>query len=170
MKNLFNNPWFVGTLALTAVIYLVVQVLGYLPGDNSAQMAMSAELFDPDPDAGSQDAHSLAPTIDSAGRVDRKLIGWLEQPVRDPFRSEFREPALGAAHDTPPQKPARAQPVLLPGLQAVFHRGDAASAVINGTLVEIGDQIDGFRVNHIAPNSVAVSKSGKSYTLTAQQQ
>ena len=83
VKNLMNNPWFVGALGLFASIYLgwsVAQPLLF----NDSQFASGDPEFIPGLE---QDEATTVAQDASVQSVQREQIRWLHEVERDPFAS-----------------------------------------------------------------------------------
>lgn len=78
----------------------------------------------------------------------------LDDPMRPP-----------ASHVVPVAAGTPEEPVALPRLQAIMRDGQQRSAVINGRVVRVGDEVDGAMVDAISASSVVVSVGGNSSVL-----
>ncbi len=151
MKNLFNNPWFVGALGLFAAIYLGISVTKPLFGSSTASMGSVEEI-------GMLDEFSVANNVAVTTRRNgesRDAIGWLNDVARDPFDGgalDAQAQAIGLAEN-------------LPKVGAVFLGGGVKAAVLNNKLLRIGDAIDSFVVTDIDAEHVEVSRNGRFYRL-----
>ena len=151
MKNLFNNPWFVGALGLFAAIYLGISVTKPLFGSSTANMASVEEI-------GMLDEFSVANNVAVTTRRNgesRDAIGWLNNVARDPFD--------GGALDVQARTTGLSEN--LPKVEAVFLGGGVKAAVLNKKLLRVGDDIDGFVVTDIGAEHVEISRNGKFYRL-----
>ena len=78
--------------------------------------------------------------------VRARLTKWLESPARDPFAP----PPLLAQSSTN-------MSVLALKLKSVWRQTDGSFAVINSTVVQVGDTYEGFRILYIDTNAVVVN-------------
>ena len=149
MKNLFNNPWFVGALGLFGLFYLGFAVV--MPLVSTSQVASSVGLEVPF--LGLDDDQTNPVVMSQTTERNLDDIAWLQNIDRDPFAgTNLADPQAG-------------QPVQLPRLIALFVSDGVQAAVLNNKLVRVGDEIDRFFVAEIGKHSVTVSRHGRYYTL-----
>ncbi len=75
----------------------------------------------------------------------------------------MRPPQVQAAAPTVEGEAPQAQAVLR--LQAIKSESGRRVAVVNGTVVRVGDEVDGATITGIAANSVVILAEGKSSVL-----
>ncbi|XOV81647.1 MAG: hypothetical protein ACFHXK_12275 [bacterium] len=154
MKNLFNNPWFVGALGLFATIYLGISVTKPLFGSSTSGMSVGEDI-------GMLDEFSVANNVAVSARrtgESRDAIGWLNNLPRDPFDA-------GAFAGLESQGSVAGFHQALPKVEALFLGGGVKAAVLNSKLLRVGDVIDSFVVTEIGPEHVEVSRNGEIYRL-----
>lgn len=81
-----------------------------------------------------------------AALVRTRLTRWLDSPARDPFA---RPPQMAQTSTN--------LSVLALKLKSVWRQTDGSFAVINNTVVQVGDTYEGFTILHIDTNSVVVN-------------
>ena len=150
MKNLFNNPWFVGALGLIAVAYLGFSIGGPLLKDDSVPTDLVG-LEVP----GLTEEHGLDTAITHVGStLIKEDIGWLHNVDRDPFTGTLVDAQQESTGETG-----------LPVVEALFIGAGVQAAVINKKLVRVGDIVDNYRVTDIADQHVQVTLAGRSFRL-----
>ncbi len=96
----------------------------------------------------------------------------LPLPLRavEPLRHNlFARPSLAALAAVPPAAAAPApgpEAAWHPRLKAVMVAGSASLANIDGTLVKIGEELDGYRLVHVAEGEAVLYRNGQRYLLT----
>ena len=150
LKNLFNNPWFIGGLGAFATIYLGWSIIQPLMGEDlpvaDADTFLQAEDLEP---SGAQRPQSTVEHAQLMAAQGRETIGWLHDIDRDPFS--------GIAVETDNQQ--------LPKVGALFVSEGVRAAVIDNRLVRIGDQIAQYTVVNIAEDHVALRRAGQNLRL-----
>lgn len=156
MKNLFNNPWFITSLGIGAVVYVVISIV--LPLFNGSVSTAGADVppFEMNTTIAEEDSAGGSPQPsrpDLEGALGSRVeITWLDNAERDPFA-----PSL----DTP----APTTQLQLPSVDALFVGSDRQSAVLNDRLVRVGDQVGEFEVTHIEVSHVLVRRGRHTYRL-----
>ena len=168
LKNLFNNPWFIGALGVFASIYLgwaiakpiffddANDVAGYEESYDSAYDDYDAEYdeeYDYDPPASSEGrSYALDPVDRDAVVRGREYIGWLDDVERDPFANSPLAVETVAATE-------------LPKVEALFLSNGVQAAVIENRLVHVGDMVAQYKVTEIGKDFVRVSRFGEQFRL-----
>lgn len=143
LKQLFNNPWFVYSLGIVAVVYLAWSVATPLFGGEEFADVEDV-IVDPFEQADSDLSRDQSHLVAALGR---EQIEWLHSVERDPFEGTLlHNEAAGTA--APPRTYA---------LEALFVSSEVRAAVINNKLVRVGDSVDQFQVTHIAPDYVELT-------------
>lgn len=132
MRKLFNQPWFVGLLALAAVGFVVYSLWGDRASTSIAAVITGEEVpLDPTAPEGVA-AHTQLSIRDALKELT------LATPLRDPFLSR----AVVVAPET-----VSVEKVVLPDLtesvtvSAVWIQGETTFALVNGRMYRVGDQI-----------------------------
>ena len=159
LKNLFNNPWFIGALGAFASIYLGWSIAKPLFFENAPEFAADAAVYgdvdypDPIDDVLTHgETVPLSPINRAAVVADRAYIGWLHDVERDPFANS-------------PLAEVHVAAVELPTVEALFLSNGVQAAVIDNRLVQVGDMVAQFKVTEIGENYVQVMRSGKRFRL-----
>jgi len=148
MKNLFNNPWFIGALGVFAMAYLGITVIKPL-FQNDSTFTDTAEFgFLPTPGDVAAAVFEGSTGSLSSSRAD---IGWLNDLSRDPFSK-----SLAKVGD---------EALILPRVEALFVGAGVQAAVVNNRLVRIGDLVDQFLITDISAEHILVQRAGQSYRL-----
>lgn len=143
-----NRKIIVFSLLAVAVVW---GAWNLLPGGGSGAGGAQAGYSDPDPDDVVKAAAVGTPRAHS-----KDTLAWSE----DPFARRGARTASGK------QQP---QQVSL-HLAAVSARADNAMALINGTVVRVGDKVSGWQVATIEPEAVLLKQGTRSRRLTMKGQ
>ncbi|MFA5144980.1 MAG: hypothetical protein WC723_03125 [Candidatus Omnitrophota bacterium] len=105
-----------------------------------------------------------------AGRIERPVVEYKAQGLRDPFRSPSTggDDSRQAKQSEKPVHPGGAVEQQLPSLvvQGLIWGGDFPQAIINNKVLKIGDVIGGARVTSIDKDGVSVYFAEKQYKLS----
>ncbi|MDH4192656.1 MAG: general secretion pathway protein GspB [Nitrospirota bacterium] len=159
-RRALKNPMVVIGLVLIAgfaVYSNVMTVTSDTPGIIS--VGLNRLLADPAP-----------PPVIRAQRIhEEAAMQWIDHPERDPFSpiTVASQPPLESSSTTTLLQ-AMKQPQLQNGLtlKAVAIEGQDRSAVINRTVVNEGEMIEGYQVMSIQPNGVWLKHQGRTQLLT----
>jgi hypothetical protein len=89
------------------------------------------------------------------------LAADLATPRHDPFA----RPVLGAASGAAGAAD-HAQPVWQPRLQAVVVAGPRSSVLLDGRVLEMGEEVDGYRLIQVLPDKASFRHKGRRVELT----
>jgi hypothetical protein len=143
VKKSFNNPIFVGVLALVALGVLFGNVVGpALDSFSDGNVGDALNSF-----VGGTDEGGSGPV--RGGEIDLAALGWVDEPQRDPFRPYAPRETLGEEERIPfaAEVLAVAATLVEPGYKA---------ASINGVTVAVGDRVMNYKVVAIEPGTVWV--------------
>lgn len=149
LSRLFNNPWFVGALAVFAGVYLLRNTL--LPLLQSETVASSYGLEDLQVDFYSE------PSPASFNQVDMQALSWRLEASRDPFRE------IGLSADKQLSSNTRIVPPQLKFSRAALQLSSIVIgektrlAVINQQVLSIGDRVGAYRVQGIERKRVVLT-------------
>lgn len=149
LKNLFNNPWFIGLLGVFAAAYLAWSIAVPLLGSGSEVVTTdvgNVEFL--------EEVSAEANRVQSLAVEGRDQIQWLKEVDRDPF-------SIGQA-SAPTSNLGR------PRLEALFISNGESAAVINNQFVREGDQIAQYSVERITKSHVQLRSRDGRITLTPE--
>ena len=164
LKNLFNNPWFIGALGVFASIYLGWAIAKPIFFDDSNDVVDYEESYDADyddyeDDYEGEDSRLASNQTYDLERLDREAvvrgreyIGWLHDVERDPFANSPLAVETVTATE-------------LPKVEALFLSNGVQAAVIENRLVQVGDMVAQYKVTEIGKDFVRVSRFGKQFRL-----
>ena len=168
LKNLFNNPWFIGALGVFASIYLGWAIAKPIFFDDTNDIVAYEEAYDSAYDdydeeydeedgyentASSENkSYALEPVDREAVVRGRQYIGWLHDVERDPFANSPLAIETVTATE-------------LPKVEALFLSNGVQAAVIENRLVHVGDMVAQYKVTEIGKDFVRVSRFGKQFRL-----
>ncbi len=154
VKNLLNNPWFVGSLGLFAAVYLgwsVAQPLFFAGTGGSEDMVMMDYELVEDEDSENSDGASSDQT--EMSERQRAEIRWLHDVSRDPFAGMTYEVGLDQSTEQAPT------------VDALFVSAGVRAAVVENRLVHVGDSVNQYIVTEIGVDFVELRYKDKALRL-----
>ncbi|MBI4667058.1 MAG: hypothetical protein HY751_11695 [Nitrospinae bacterium] len=156
MKKWLNNPLVVGALALIAfgvvfrnVVWPIIhkeEAPGGGPSVTSAVTSIVTAPFTGQTQGGAPvDMGTVTP-------MDLSVVGWEQNPTRDPFTAYAPVTTYAAEENAPPKQ---ARDLLI--LKAIVVEPGLKMAYINKKIVKEGDIIDNYKILRISPGMVLVS-------------
>lgn len=163
MKNLLNNRWFIVIISIGAILLLAHSLI--LPFIDKPVYTDEAEVDD-----WMGSGQTTASDTSSSGSLKAVSTGkllWNNRPQKDPFNTYS---SLNRQDLQTMQNQANAvtddisytQPVL----DALVAGKISRFAVVNGTIVEEGDQITGFKIHRIEQDGVWLQSGNGLQKLT----
>lgn len=156
MKKLLNQPWFVATLAITALVMIAMSLreqFGFGPAPVRtavASRAPDAPVPEDEPDAGGPEAHGAALSIPA---VLASLV--FPATLPDPFSHRGATLVAGDPEVVPgPAIPDVAEAI---HVSALWTQAGASLALVNNRIVHAGDVIGRLTVAEISRDGVWVS-------------
>jgi len=162
MKQLLNNPKFVGTLCVVALIMVYLRLFDSKPTYEPPVTQVQAEATPTVPpvavSSSSPDPNSSPPSPEGSTTASID-VGWPEEFRRDPFQAVQR----GAFFENSQAARQRLEDLRTDGLitsppllqlHAVFVDGTNRVAMINRAIVKEGEEIDGYVVQRIQREQV----------------
>ncbi|MEM7077052.1 MAG: hypothetical protein AAF513_00360 [Pseudomonadota bacterium] len=144
VKQLFNNPWFVCTMAGVGLVYFAINVIW------PALVTRDAPAVEVTTELNSLGVEMIDEVPEQPAGAEPQTIGWLQDVPRDPFAMPTAVSTRGLA---------------VPRLRALFIGDRVAAAILNDRLVRVGDSVADFRVTEIAAHSVTLMRDGRTYVL-----
>lgn len=153
------------TLLVTAIILLAVLVLALLTGGAVYLITLSNRPVLED----SPETTPTVPATDAAASAEPSGAANRRPAPPDDARLETADPIAQAA--APQKTESAVQPE--PGkpqwpelqLSGIAFRGDRSIAIINGSMLSVGDQIDGVVIRRVEPGRVILEWNGERRTL-----
>ena len=173
MKNLFNNPWFIGVLAIASLLLVFRSVATPFFEDDAPVGVIYADGVEEEwedeweDDGGSDDTSEYdidevleqPPQKSPPNSILNGGLTWNSDPRRDPFSARFSV-EIAASDPSPDASPESRDPY--PQLDALVAGPDSLFAVIDDEVVTIGDRVGEFEVTRISPDGVLLRTHDRS--------
>jgi hypothetical protein len=163
MKKLLNNPWFVGVLALAAVVFVARSLIPARAGVSASVSADSGEVAP---------SEQVTPAVSGSGGIQEALKEVLLTPnARDPFSPRAKAAAIAQAVVEKAPPPDIVETIRL---TALWTQDGTTYALINDRIHCVGDRVGSLTVDTATQDGVWVTHwkgrdfltLGGSFTLT----
>lgn len=154
IRALFNNRWFVITLAVAAGLFMVRSVAAPFLEQPDFADAEDPEFYLDDPAQAEAEAEAETPVRPSGQSVLSGALSWTNAPGRDPFTASDRQAVEQSRTLFQASTPDASR---LPRLNGLVAGPESLLAVLDDRIVREGDRIGAFLVQNIEPGGVRLT-------------